>query len=129
MADPVTLECVAPACVSGEDGARYKTPPLPPDVAVQLLALHDRRVHGAAVDQGRHQSGTGGADVHPPDTAAWPMCDDSEPKTTSHSSDTMRQHSLSLISSAYLLGAVCFANKPFENATFVNKILPKIPYF
>ena len=89
MANLTTLECTLPACTAGNSGARYKTPPLPPDVAVQLLALHDRRVHGAAVDQGRHQGGTGGADVHPPDTAAWPVCDDSEPKTTGQNSNTM----------------------------------------
>ena len=61
MADPVTLECVAPACVSGKDGAKYKTPPLPPAEAVKMLDLHDRRVHGAAAAPDHQQGGAAAA--------------------------------------------------------------------
>ena len=87
---PITVECMEPACVSGEGGARYKTPPLEPGDAIRLLDLHDRGVHGGAESQGHHQGGTGGADTHPPhDTAVWAVSDNSETKTTGHSSDTM----------------------------------------
>ena len=104
MADPVTLECMKPGCVAGEDGARFKTPLMAPGDALRLLELHRQDVHppaAGAVGQGnrqgaaaeiedRHQGGTGGADTHPPhDTAVWAVSDNSETKTTGHSSDTM----------------------------------------
>ena len=61
MADPVTLECMRPACVSGEGGAKYKTPPLEPGDAIRLLDLHDRGVHGGAEGHDRQQGGAAAA--------------------------------------------------------------------
>jgi hypothetical protein len=57
MADPVALECMRPTCVSGEDGAKYKTPLLEPGDAIKLLDLHDRGVHGGAVGRDQQQGG------------------------------------------------------------------------
>ena len=90
MANLLTLECMRHTCKAGRGGARYKTPQLEPGDAILDLDLHDRQVHGAAEAQIHQQGGRGGADTHPPhDTAVWAESDNSENKTTGHSSDTM----------------------------------------
>ena len=60
---PIELECPVVGCDLGEDGGRYKTPPLPSGEALQLLTLHHHnhaQAQGGAVGQ---QQGTGGTVV------------------------------------------------------------------
>ena len=58
---PIELECPVVGCDLGEDGGRYKTPPLPSSEALQLLTFHHHnhaQAQGGAV--GQQQQGTGG---------------------------------------------------------------------
>ena len=58
---PVELECPVVGCTLGENGGRYKTPPVPEALQLQLLMMHNQnhvQAQGVAVE---HE--TGGARV------------------------------------------------------------------
>ena len=46
---PIELECPVVGCALGEEGGKYKTPPLPSGQALQLLTIHNQN---HAQDQG-----------------------------------------------------------------------------
>jgi hypothetical protein len=43
------LECIHQGCTEGDERARYKTPPLEPQYALELLKLHREDAHGQQV--------------------------------------------------------------------------------
>ena len=51
----VVLACTIPGCGHGDDGTKYKTPALVPDIAFALLNMHRADRHGV------HGTGGGGA--------------------------------------------------------------------
>ena len=62
----VELQCTAVDCVSGEDGSRWKSQPLPDTIALQvldrhLLVVHGQQVQGNGGGQRREESDSGGA--------------------------------------------------------------------
>ena len=62
----VELECTVTDCVSGEDGSRWKSQPLPDTIALQvldrhLLVVHGQQVQGNGGGQRREESDSGGA--------------------------------------------------------------------
>ena len=54
------LECVAPTCSLGVEGARLKLSSLPPNVTVQTLNFNMQFNHGGGVQGGRGASSGGG---------------------------------------------------------------------
>ena len=52
---PTTLECTPPGCTLGNDGAKYKTPEMEMEFAMQLLVMHQANNH----QQGAVMAGAG----------------------------------------------------------------------
>ena len=62
----IELQCTAADCVSGEDGSRWKSQPLPDTIALQvldrhLLVVHGQQLQGNGGGQRREESDSGGA--------------------------------------------------------------------
>ena len=49
FAEMSALQCTHQGCTEGDGGARYKTPPLEPQYALELLKLHREDAHGQQV--------------------------------------------------------------------------------